>query len=467
MLFQKKSYLSFILLSGFIVTGCTTNSAIETQPNSLPTPENWTKENILTQKVNSEVNAQWLDKLVTPTLKQNIEIALQNNRALKQQKLAVEIAEQSLLVSGATLWPSLDLNLSASERDYGTAVSSSELSLSLKYEFDLWGKLSASERQANLNYAALLAKYEQQKRALVSDVILNWYLVVEQNQQLTLSQERLNSITQNLAIIESGYDSGLNTSLDVYLSRNEVASERSNVASQKTALQAAIRKLELLLGQYPKAALQTNVQEIPELTSNIAVGLPADTVANNPELQYMWNSLLAKDAGLAYAHKQRFPSFSLTASAGGSSEELADLLSSDLGWSLVGNITAPIFNAGRLAANEEKARLETKQSEQAYLETLFNTFSSIENGLTESSNLKLSYDANIDASNNAQLAQDVSFEQYLKGLVSYTTVLDAQNRAFSAQSTVIKLKYEMLNTRLQLFTALGGDFSSILSKDVK
>lgn len=467
MLFQKKSYLSFIFISGFLVTGCTTNSAIETQLDSLPTPENWTSKNVLTEKVNSENNGQWLQTLITPTLMQNIEVALQNNRSLKQQLLNVQIAEQSLIVSGATLWPSLDLNLSASKRDYDVVTTSNDLSLSLKYELDLWGKLSAAERQANLNYAALLAQYEQEKRELIADVILGWYQVVEDKQQLTLSVNRLNSIEENLAIIESGYESGLNTSLDVYLARNDVASERSNVATQKTSLQSSIRQLELLLGQYPSAALQPDVEDIPELTQNIAVGLPADTVANNPELQYMWNSLLAKDAGLAYAHKQRFPSFSLTASAGGSSEELADLLSSDLGWSLVGNITAPIFNAGRLAANEEKARLETKQSEQAYLETLYSTFSTIENGLTESENLKLSYDATLNAAENAALAQEVSFEQYLKGLVSYTTVLDAQNRAFSAESSVIQLKYQMLDSRLQLFTALGGDFSSILSKDVK
>jgi outer membrane protein TolC len=302
---------------------------------------------------------------------------------------------------------------------------------------------------------------------LINDVILAWYQPIEQNQQLLLAKRSLKSIEQNLEIIEAGYESGLNTSLDVYLARNDVASQRSTVATQKTTLQSDIRELELLLGQYPSAALQMDASAIPELTQPVAVGVPSEVVANNPELQYMWNLLLAEDAGLAYAHKQRFPSLSLTASSGVSSTELSDLLSSDLGWSLVGNITAPIFNAGRLAANEQSARLETQQAEQAYLETLFSTFSTIENSLTEVDNLHFSYQANIDAAKNAALAEEVSFEQYLKGLVSYTTVLDAQSRAFTAQSSVIELKYEMLSSRLQLFIALGGDFSSILSKDEK
>jgi len=467
MLFQKKSYLSFILASSFIVTGCTTNSAIETELDSIPTPENWSKENVLTEKVNMDNNTLWLKKLITPELQRYIEIALENNRSLKQDLFDVEIAEQSVIVSGATLWPSLDLNLSTSKRDYSGITTSNDLSLSLQYEFDIWGKLGAAERQVNLSYAALLAQYEQQKRELISDVILGWYQVIEQDQQLSLAQKSLKSIEQNLSIIEAGYNSGLNTSLDVYLARNDVASERSKVATEKTTLQSNIRALELLLGKYPSAALQAGTADIPELSQAVAVGVPSEVVANNPELQYMWNLLLAEDAGLAYAHKQRFPSLSLTASTGTSSTELSDLLSSDVGWSLLGNLTAPIFNAGRLAANEESARLETKQAEQAYLETLFSTFSTIENSLTEAENLQLSYQANIDAADNATLAEEVSFEQYLKGLVSYTTVLDAQSRAYTAQSSVIQLKYEMLNTRLQLFTALGGNFSSILSKDVK
>lgn len=467
MLFQKKSYLSFILASSFIVAGCTTNSAIEIKIDSLPAPENWSDKNVLTEKVNSENNEQWLLKLMTPELLRNIDLALINNRSLKQQRFSVEIAEQNVIVSGATLWPSLDLNLSTSKRDYSGITTSNDLSLALKYEFDIWGKLGAAERQVNLNYAALLAQYEQQKRELISDVILGWYQVIEQNQQLSLAKDSLKSIEQNLAIIEAGYNSGLNTSLDVYLARNDVASERSKVATQKTSLQSNIRSLELLLGKYPSAALEAGTADIPDINQAVAVGVPSEVVANNPELQYMWNLLLAEDAGLAYAHKQRFPSLSLTASTGTSSTELSDLLSSDVGWSLLGNLTAPIFNAGKLAANEESARLETKQAEQAYLETLYNTFSTIENSLTQTDNLQLSYQANIDAADNATLAEEVSFEQYLKGLVSYTTVLDAQSRAYTAQSSVIQLKYEMLNTRLQLFTALGGDFSSILSKDVK
>jgi multidrug efflux system outer membrane protein len=58
------------------------------------------------------------------------------------------------------------------------------------------------------------------------------------------------------------------------------------------------------------------------------------------------------------------------------------------------------------------------------------------------------------------LALTLAFEQYQRGLVTYTTVLESQRRAFDAQSTVIDLRNQLLQNRITLFLALGGDFGS-------
>jgi len=164
---------------------------------------------------------------------------------------------------------------------------------------------------------------------------------------------------------------------------------------------------------------------------------------------------------LAYAHKQRFPSIVLSGSVGDSTADIGDLLSgSSLAWSLLGSVSAPIFNAGRLKANEEKARIELKQGEQLYLDTLYNAFSDVENAITTEQSLKHSYNTMLAAQKNAQVASTLSFEQYQSGLVSYTTVLDAQNRSFEAQTTLIKIKNQLIENRINLHFSLGGDFST-------
>lgn len=200
---------------------------------------------------------------------------------------------------------------------------------------------------------------------------------------------------------------------------------------------------------------------MPLLSSDIPKGLPSGLIARKPKLVASWYQLLAKDASLAYAHKQRFPSISLMASVGNSASELSDVVSiSALGWSLLGNLTMPIFNAGKLEANEEKSRLLLKQSEQGYLETLHNAFLDVENAVTLESSLKQRYQMMLAAQENAIAAQRLSFENYHNGLVDYTTVLDAQSRSFDAQSTLIQIKSQLIRNRIELHIALGGDFSA-------
>jgi outer membrane protein TolC len=181
-----------------------------------------------------------------------------------------------------------------------------------------------------------------------------------------------------------------------------------------------------------------------------------------------WYQLLAKNSALAYAHKQRFPSISITTSLTDSRADISDLLSSSsLGWSLLGNITMPLFNAGKLKANEEKARLTLKQTEQTYLSTLYNAFADVENAVTTEATLTERYQIMLKAQENAIAAETLSFEQYQKGLVEYTTVLDAQSRSYDAQSTVIQIKNQLITNRINLHIALGGNFAKSSSAEVQ
>lgn len=44
------------------------------------------------------------------------------------------------------------------------------------------------------------------------------------------------------------------------------------------------------------------------------------------------------------------------------------------------------------------------------------------------------------------------------GLVTYTTVLESQRRSFDAQTTVIQLTNQLLQNRVEIYRALGGNY---------
>ena len=446
------------LLTSFFLLACSNTSEVDKKLTNPSLPDNWQES-----KQALSVENNWLSQLDNPQVQQLVTKALAANHQFAMQAYALEIAEQQLIVSGSQLWPELDLSFRSGrskDNQSDSYANSNSVNLNLSYELDIWGKLSAADQISNYNYLAQKATFEQYKQQLVVNVVTTWFKVIEADKLLSLYRSRVENSQQNLAIIEGRYRSGLTAALDVYLTRNDLNNELTRVSEQATEKTKLIRKLERLIGEYPKGELLVNAN-LPLLTNDIPIGLPSELISRKPELKASWYKLLSQDAALAYAHKQRFPSIILSGSVGDATADIGDLLSgSSLAWSLLGSISAPIFNAGRLQANEEKSRIELRQGEQLYLDTLYEAFSDVENAITTEKNLKHSYYTMLAAQENAKIAATLSFEQYQSGLVSYTTVLDAQKRSFEAQTTLIKIKNRLIANRINLHLSLGGDFSA-------
>lgn len=454
----KKTVATALL--ALILAGCSSQlNTTDRQQNTALTPEVWQQSpgEVLPVKGN------WLQQLKNPQVQELVEQALANNQQLLQQAYSVAVKEQQFKASGADLWPSLDLSATSGRNKNNRPVSynnANSVSLEAAYEIDLWGKLSAQKRQARLSFLVQQAQFEQARQQLVGDVVSAWFNVIAQKKLLALFEQRERLALRNVEIIEAGYRQGLNEALDVYLTRNELNNERSRIATQKALHQQATRTLERLVGDYPSAKLMVNA-DLPLLEQTIPLGLPSELITRKPSLLASWYKLLATDAGLAFAHKQRFPSLRLTASIGDSSEDFDDLFSpSELAWSLLGGLTVPIFQGGRLKANEAAAEYSVKREEQAYLQQLYDAFGDVENAITQEQSLMSRYETTVKAAENARAAEDLAFEQYQSGLVSYTTVLDAQDRSFEAQSSVIEIKNQLISNRIALHIALGGDFAA-------
>ena len=98
-------------------------------------------------------------------------------------------------------------------------------------------------------------------------------------------------------------------------------SRRAKSAQQEQLLSENKVALQLLLADYPDGRLQ-NIKTLPVIELPIPTGLPSELVSRRPDLQQVWMNLLASDAGLAIAHKQRFPRISLVAAGSDVSNEM-------------------------------------------------------------------------------------------------------------------------------------------------
>ena len=169
--------------------------------------------------------------------------------------------------------------------------------------------------------------------------------------------------------------------------------------------------------------------------------------------------MLASDERVSQAKKNRLPQIRLTTSGGSSTDEFKKLLDSDtLIWSIAGGLTAPLFQGGRLKANQELAMANANQALYQYAQTVLNAFREVETALAATPLLDKQQQALKTAVNEAQESERLAAEQYRAGLVDIVTWLEAQRQLFTARSNLLQIQNQQLQNRIDLHLALGGDF---------
>ena len=410
------------------------------------------------------VDIDWLDDFDSRQLTDYVREAMAGNYSLRQERARLYQTEQAVVVTGANRYPDLDVSLGGSRRGIdnvsgaGIETESFDASLDSRWEVDLWGKLSRQQQAAQLDYRAQAARLAQVERELAAATVRAVFNVMEARQLLGVAERRLDNTAEAMDIVASGYRQGLNDALDLYLARNQVERQQANYAQAEQTYTESVADLQLVLARYPDGRMDIS-GELPVIDDPLPAGLPSELLKRRTDLQESWLRLLAADADLAAAHKARFPSLSLVGSIGVTSTEFSKLLDSDANWSIAGGLVQPFFQAGRLRALEEQARARVQIAEQQYLDLVFRAFADVENAISRSVSLKERYESFVEAEANSAAALDLALEQYQRGLVTYTTVLESQRQAFDAEAQVVQLKNQRLQNRIGLFLSLGGEFT--------
>lgn len=412
-------------------------------------------------------SAPWIKDFDDPQLEQLIRQALANNHSLKASAARVEAAIAQARIAGAALNPTINGSVDARRSRSNSESSgqaeprySTELGLGadISWEVDLWNRLSSRAKAATLDFEVTEAEWRAAQLSLAASVARSWFNLAEAQLQLNLVERRLSNLSDNLATIEEDFKLGLREALDVYLARADVAGEQARIASRRSALYDARRTLEVLLGHYPEGAINS-VEELKPLTSPIPGGLPSDLLKRRPDLIAHQKQLAATDQRAAAAHADRFPRLTLTGNVGTGSDELHQLIRSDyLVWSIFSGLSAPLFDSGRLEAEEQGARANVTIAEADYNQALLTAFQEVETGLRNEQLLIEQERALKEAAEESIAAENLAFDQYQSGLLDFITVLESQRRSFDAQSSEIVVRNQRLQNRINLYLALGGAF---------
>ena len=229
------------------------------------------------------------------------------------------------------------------------------------------------------------------------------------------------------------------------------------------ALDDAEGRLALLIRQYPQA-LDTRLARplMPRLVfEEVPAGLPADLLAQRPDVAAAWARLEAARARVGARKAERFPSISLTAAPGTQGGTIGEAVDIANNWAvnLAAGLTAPIFNGGRISANIEAARANYEAQAANYARTVLTAFREANSAIEDYEENLQRYELILAQREEAQFSADLQARRFEAGVGDYVSYLDALRALYQVEATLSSAGRAVALSRLGVHRALGGDWS--------
>lgn len=460
----RRSVNGLAKFGGFVtaalwLTGCAHPGQDAIDRVALGSPQQWAAGSF------AEPPDGWLYRFEDEQLPQLVAEAWAANASVQAAVARLEQSVATARMEGAARLPGVNLSGGAQRQQLLSSGDPVVRSIDNRYtasavaqwELDLWGRVRSQAAAAQADVLAVESDLAALRLSLATRVAQAWFNVIEKRQQRLLAAETVASFEKNLVTVEERFERGLSPALDVRLTRANVLNVQATLARQQRMEAEAIRQLEVLLGRYPAGRIAVS-EQLPTLLEAVPAGLPAQLLQRRPDLLAAQNRIIAADERLRESRASLLPAISLTASYGRSSADLEDLLKSSFDvWSIVGNLVQPIFQGGRLRANVERSRARLREVVAQYEELVLEAFREVETALQNEQFLLRQLVALEAAAIESTGAQQLAEERYERGLVDILTVLESQRSAFNSRSAALLIQNELLQNRLFLYRALGGD----------
>jgi len=413
----------------------------------------------------SIANLRWWEIFADPQLKILIATALEENRNLAVAAARVEEARARLGVVRADQFPSVDGQAGASrgntaEEFIPDAGTNNRFSIgaTLAWELDIWGKLRRATESAR---AQLLATEEAQRAviiSLISDVASGYLLLRDLDDRLVIADRTLDSRLGSLDIIQARFDKGTVPLIDVNQADIEVAQASVTLASLERERVRTENALSILLGRNPGAIKRGDSLDEQTVPPRLPAGVPATVLERRPDIRQAEQALAAQTALIGVAQANRLPSLNLLGQLGFVNDDLDDLFDDDL-WTIGGDLTGPIFDAGRTKQQVEVERARTRQLLNSYVLTVQRALAEVEDSLAGIRTFRAELAARERQVNSARSAATLSRARYDGGVTSYLEVLDSERSLFDAELAKSITRRQSLTSVVDLYKALGGGWN--------
>ena len=329
--------------------------------------------------------------------------------------------------------------------------------LNASWEADLWGKVRRAVESGEASEQASAADLVNARLSVQAELAQDYFQLRAFDSQKALLEATAAAYARTLELTMNRYNAGVVSRADVAQAETQLQSTRAqalDVGLQRAQLEHAIA---VLLGKpagsfaLERGALAAAPPPVP------AAGLPAELLERRPDIAAAERRMAAANAQIGVARSAFFPAATLSAAYGVQSATLQDWFTlPSRFWSLGPALALTLFDGGKRAAVSDQAVASYDQSVATYRGAVLTAFKEVEDNLAALRVLGEEAAVQAEAVKAAQLALDISLNQYRAGIITILQVVQAQTAALSSQRAALDVQSRRVAASVLLVKALGG-----------
>ncbi|HMI07417.1 MAG TPA: TolC family protein [Flavobacterium sp.] len=408
------------------------------------------------------------DKLFTdPVLQEHIKKGLQNNFDVRIALQNIAAAEATMKQGKAGYFPTLSAGADWTHQElsknsqFGALLSDRstdqyQLTGTLSWEADIWGKIRSNKRATNAAYIQSVAATQAIRTQVIASIASAYYQLMALDAQLKVANSTLDNRTQSIETIKALKDAGNVNEVGVKQTEAQLYTTQLIIEDLKNNIAILENTLSILLGQSPQS-IQRNTLESQPLNPEIKLGIPSLILSKRPDVVAAEYNLINNFELTNVARSNFYPTLKITATGGFQSIDLKEWFSANsLFANVVSGLTQPIFNQRQIKTRYEIAKANQERAYIQFEQALLTAGKEVSDALLQYNNETTKLEIRTKQVDALTKAAGYSDELLANGFVNYLEVLTAKDDALNSQLNLIDNQYQQYNAIIQLYRSLGG-----------
>lgn len=407
----------------------------------------------------------WKEIFTDPILQNYIEEGLKNNIDIRVALQQIQIAEAYVRQGKAGYFPTLSGNARVTHQEFSqgsqfgaqfSQLTQYELSGSLSWEADIWGKIRSNDRAFQASYLQSVAAHQAVKSRLIANIASIYYQLLALDEQIRVTDETIETRSKGLETTQALKEAGNVTEVGVKQTEAQLYTAQGILIDLKNQARLLENTMSILLGSAPQEITRGELEN-QVISTTLNTGVPAQLLRNRPDVIAAEYSLMNAFELTNAARANFYPSLTLSATGGFQNIEIDKLFSANsLFATIIGGLTQPLFNKRQIRTQYEVSQA---QQEQAYLDfrlAVITASKEVSDALYNYESATEKIEVNQKEFEAYNLATGYSEELLDNGFANYLEVLNAQENALNSSLNLINTKNNQLQAVVDLYEALGG-----------